>query len=181
MCWDAEPTQPSMTSLERCTIVPGRLHPQPHLSRRLWALFFLFSPDPPATYESQHACTSPPAGSFNPPSTVTSPARLPYSSSSTTGTCSTCSVACDVRRIAAGSVHRRRRAGEAAALACPTRRQPGAASAAMHKHIFPLRAPMANLLVHPPCTADYQGHAAGGGKKGTERSDAGSSGAARGL
>ncbi|KAJ7937658.1 hypothetical protein B0H13DRAFT_1852292 [Mycena leptocephala] len=31
---------------------------------------------------------------------------------------------------------------------------------------------MANLPVHPPRTADYQGHTAGGGKKGTERGDA---------
>ncbi|KAJ7892409.1 hypothetical protein B0H13DRAFT_1886753 [Mycena leptocephala] len=66
-------------------------------------------------------------------------------------------------------------------LAGPTRRHPGAASAATHEHIFRRRAPMANLPVHPPRTADYQGHAAGGGKKGTERSDAGSSAATRGL
>ncbi|KAJ7834203.1 hypothetical protein B0H14DRAFT_3871428 [Mycena olivaceomarginata] len=143
-----------------------RFHPQPHPPRRLWALFLLLCPGPPATYQSQRACRSAPAASFDPPSTVTSPARPSYSPSPTTGTCSTCSVACDVRRIADGSAHRCQRAREAAALAGPTRRHPGAASAATHERIFRLRAPMANLPVHPPRTADYQGHAAGGEKKG---------------
>ncbi|KAJ7832647.1 hypothetical protein B0H14DRAFT_3711937 [Mycena olivaceomarginata] len=98
MCWDAEPTQPSMTSLERCTIVPGCLHPQPHLSRRLWALFFLSPPTRPRRMIRSTHAQAPPAGSFDPPLTVTSPARLPYSSSSTTGTCSTCSVACEAKQ-----------------------------------------------------------------------------------
>ncbi|KAJ7796212.1 hypothetical protein B0H14DRAFT_3495008 [Mycena olivaceomarginata] len=56
MCWDAEPTQPLMTSLERCTIAPGRLHPQPHPSRRLCALFFLSPPTRPGRMSrSAHA------------------------------------------------------------------------------------------------------------------------------
>jgi hypothetical protein len=54
-------------------------------------------------------------------------------------------------------------------LAGPTHRHPGA-SAPTHEHVFRLCAPMAGLPVHPPRTADYQGHTAGGGKK--QRSEA---------
>jgi hypothetical protein len=188
MCWEAEPTQLSTTSLERCTIAPRASQSccacvctRSRTPLVACGLCSFFSPLTRPRRMSLTARAQAPCSVFRSSLYRHIARSASLFPSATTGTCSTCSVACDVRGITAGSAHRRRRAGKAAALAGLTRRHPGAASAAMHEHIFRLRAPMANLPVHPPRTADYQGHAAGGGKKGTERSDAGSSSATRGL